>query len=145
MRKAESIARLFDFAANHPEGFTYLDAAKEPPEGLGWNRTRLIKIARSLRLFLGDDDTINLTCDSQGANMPWVYKLVGTWDGSRDWCTNRLDDAETRLITMIAVLAPIVRNTDGRSRDGKRARIMARQFQRAQEDLMEVDNGAPLF
>jgi hypothetical protein len=141
MRMAEKMGRLFDYAASQPEGFTYRDVETE----LGWQRPEFIKVARRLRLLLGNDDNINLVCDSQGRHQPWRYRLVGNFDQSRDWSRNRVDDAEARMQTISAVLDSIVRATDGRGRDGRRARIMQRAVIRAREDLAEIDNGPPLF
>lgn len=141
MKKAEKIGRLFDYAVEHPDGFTYQDVQKE----LGWARGRFFQTARDLRLLLGNDDQINLVCDHQGQHKPWLYRLIGNFDGARDWGRNRVDDAESRLLTIGAVLNSIVKATDGRGRDGRRARIMHRAIQRAKEDLGEIDHGPPLF
>ncbi|HEY5985123.1 MAG TPA: hypothetical protein VIV12_01890 [Streptosporangiaceae bacterium] len=138
---SEKIGRLFDYAAAQPEGFTYQDVEKE----LGWRRSQFIKVARQLRLMLGNDDQINLVCDVEARNAPWRYRLVGNFDQAREWGRNRTDDAESRLTTISGVLASVVKATDGRSRDGRRARIMQRAITRAKEDLAEIDNGPPLF
>lgn len=135
---------LFAYADKHPAGFTYVDVARD----LGWDRRRLFDTARKLRLALGEDDTINLVCDppsGQQGGQPWLYRLVGTLDGADPWAGRRIDDAETRLKTIGAVCASVVRATDGRSRNGRRARALARWITRAQEDLAEIDNGVPLF
>ena len=140
MNVAEKMTRLFDYAVEHPDGFTYQDIERD----LGWQRPYFVKVVRQLRLLLGNDDEINLVCDSVDRNGPWVYKLVGNFEDTRAWGRNRTDDAETRLMTIGAVLASVIRNTDGRSRDGRRARIMQRAVQRAREDLAEIDNGPAL-
>jgi hypothetical protein len=126
---------LFDLAASRPDGFTY----KDVNEVLGWDRPYFIKVARYLRLAFAEDK-INLVCNPQGKNEPWLYELVGTLDDSRAWTTNRLLDAETRLHTVWSVAKSIVEGTDGRSREGRRARIIARACQRANEDLHDLDN-----
>lgn len=141
MRAAEKMGRLFDYAAEHPDGFTYRDVEND----LGWSKPYFIKVARQLRLMLGNDDTINLVCDVQGRWQPWIYRLVGNFDHSRGWCRNRTDDAESRLATIGSILASVLNATDGRSRDHRRAKIMQRAISRAREDLAEIDNGPPLF
>lgn len=141
MKIAEKMGRLFDYAASQPEGFTYKDVEKD----LGWHKPEFMRVSRQLRLLLGHDDQINLICDRQGRWQPWRYQLVGTMDQAREWGRNRIDDAEARMRTIAAVLDSIVRATDGRSRDGRRARIMQRAMTRAMEDLAEIDNGPALF
>jgi hypothetical protein len=141
MKTAEKIGRLYDYAVEHPEGFTYQDIEKE----LGWRRTEFFRVAQQLRRLLGNDDQINLICDPQGGGQPWKYQLVGNFDQAREWGRNRTDDAESRLTTIGAVLASVVQATDGRSRDGRRAKIMQRAITRAKEDLAEIDYGPPLF
>jgi hypothetical protein len=114
MRAAEKMGRLFDYAVEHSDGFTYQDVEKD----LGWSRAYFIKVARQLRLLLGHDDEINLVCDVQGRREPWLYKLVGNFEQSRDWSRIRTDDAESRLTTIGGVLSSVIRSSDGRSRDG---------------------------
>jgi hypothetical protein len=138
---AEKIGQLFDYAAGRPEGFTYQDVEKD----LGWRKPEFTKVHRKLRLLLGGDDQINLVCDAQGRNEPWLYRLVGNIEGARAWVGNRLRDSETRILTIRAICASLVRATDGRSADGRRARIMQRGLTRILEDLAELDHGSPLF
>jgi hypothetical protein len=98
-----------------------------------------------LRLLLGNDDQINLVCDPQGTGQPWLYRLIGDVDGARSWVANRLRDSETRIGTIRAICSSLVSATDGRSADGRRARIMDKGLTRILEDLAELDHGSPLF
>jgi len=141
MRGAEKVGRLFDYAADKPEGFTYRDVEKE----LGWDRKMFFATARKLRVLLGNDDRINLVCDPQGTRQPWLYRLSGDVDGARGWVANRLGDAETRIGTMQSVCATLERATDGRTSDGRRARVMNKGLTRIIEDLAELTHGSPLF
>jgi hypothetical protein len=141
MRSAEKIGRLFDYATSKPEGFTYRDVEKD----LGWKRPEFTKVHRMLRVLLGNDDQINLVCDPQGRNEPWRYRLIGDVDGARPWVGNRLRDSETRIGTVQAVCTSLVKATDGRTADGRRARIMNKGLGRILEDLAELDHGTPLF
>lgn len=141
MKSAEKIGRLFDYAASKPEGFTYQDVEKE----LGWKRPEFTKVHRMLRLMLGNDDQINLVCDPQGSNEPWLYRLIGDVDGAREWIGNRLRDSESRIGTIRSVCMSLVKATDGRTSDGRRARIMDKGLGRILEDLAELDHGSPLF
>jgi hypothetical protein len=142
MRASEGIGRLFDYAVEHPGGFTYRDIKDD----LGWQRSYFFKISRKLRLMLGNDDQLNLVCETQGMNQPWLYRLVGNVDGARNWVGSRLRDAETRITTIRAVCASLVTATDGRTADGRRSRIMNKGLTRILEDLAELDHGgSPLF
>ncbi len=141
MRLGEKISRLFDFAVEHEDGFTYQDVQEE----LGWKRAEFFKVANRMRLMLGNDDTINLVCEPQGPSEPWRYKLIGNLRDAGRWNGNRLQDCESRILTIHAVLASIVQAVDGRTSEGKRARVMHRMLGRLIEDLAELDHGPPLF
>jgi phosphoribosylformylglycinamidine (FGAM) synthase-like amidotransferase family enzyme len=110
---------LYDYAVARPGGFTYADVYKD----LQWERSRLIRTARQVRLLF-HDDTVNLICDPQGFRQPWLYRLVGNYDDARPWSANRAGDLEARLITMLAVAETTVHTTDGRTALGKRARLI---------------------
>lgn len=131
----DGVTQLFDYASERPAGFTYRDIRRD----LKWDRSHFFRTARALRLTLGDADDISLVCDRQGARQPWRYRLVGEFSQASDWVRNRTDDAESRMLTIESVLASVLRNTDGRSRDGRRARIMYRAIQRAREDLADLE------
>jgi hypothetical protein len=90
-----------------------------------------------LRIFLGDFDSMNFPCepDPDDLNGPWLYRLAGTLDDVRLWATNRVGDAETRLRTIQAMLTSIVRATDGRTTEGRRARVMETALRHLVEDL----------
>lgn len=133
MKPAEKVSLLFDFAATKPEGFTYLDV----DEKLGWSRDFFVRVARDLRLMF-KGDTITLTCEPGGHGLPWIYKLVGNYDGARPWATNRIGDMESRLETVHAVAETLVNATDGRSQDGRKARKVQRTIGRLIEDLADI-------
>jgi len=141
MKTSEKIGRLFDYAASKRDGFTYQDVAID----LEWDRGEFFAVARKLRIMLGNDDTINLVCEPQGQSQPWRYQLVGTVDDARGWVTNRMTDCETRVVTILAICATLVSATDGRTAQGRRARIMNKGLARIVEDLAELDHGTPLF
>jgi hypothetical protein len=136
--EAEKIGLLFDYAAARPDGFTYQDVERD----LGWPKPEFTKVHRKLRLLLGGDDQINLVCDPQGRNEPWRYRLVGNVEGARPWVGNRLRDSESRISTIQAICASLVRATDRRTTDGRRARIMNRGLGRILEDLADLDHGS---
>ena len=95
---------------------------------------------RDLRRFLGDSDEMNLTCDQQGAGQRWLYRLVTKMEEHSGWIGIRMNDTESRLVTILAILASAVRSTDGRTIEGKRARVMFKQISRLMEDLRELED-----
>ena len=131
---------LSDYALANLDGFTNVDAM----DALGWSLPTFNQTLRRLRLYLGHFDDINLTCDPPGDGGKWIYRLVGTLEEMRPWSVNRLHDTETRLRTQEAMMAPIVRATDGRTTDGKVARVTEKALRRLVEDIDEIRlNGAP--
>lgn len=125
---------LFDLLAASPEGLTMGDIAL----GLGCGRRLADKAVHDLRIVLGDSDTINVPSDPQGRGEPWLYFLKGDIDGNRRWITNRLGDTESRLRTMRALAASLVSGSDGRTVDGRRARLIERALRRLIEDLDDL-------
>jgi len=122
---------LFLLAVAEPNGITVDDMMQH----LGCNHRDVNQAIRDLRAFLGDTDDLNFPCDPQGQGERWLYRLVGNYDDVRAWAANRVGDAESRLRTMQAMLASIVRATDGRTVAGRRARIMETALRHLVEDL----------
>ena len=143
MRRVEKVNELWDFAVAHPDGFTWADCADK----FSWaaRRTEFFRIVRALRLTLGNGDSINLTCEPNGPKQLWLYRLSGTYDAARPWTANRLGDMECRLETIAGVSKSLVAATDGRSADGRKARLIAKTVGRLTEDLQEMAHGTPLF
>lgn len=110
---------LYDFAVSRPDGFT----APEARAKFAWDARTFRDALRTLRLTFADD-SINLVCDPQGDSQPWLYRLVGTYDEASGWSANALQHAEARLETIEAVAQSVVGATDGRTTDGKRARLI---------------------
>lgn len=134
--KTDDLAEaLYDYAVSKPDGFTNVDFMAEH----GVSLPDFNKAANKLRSILADD-TITLICDPAEAKSPWTYRLVGKVDEGSPWVTNRLRDAESRFATMGAVAASLVNATDGRSADGRRARLMLKALTRLKEDLDEVSS-----
>jgi len=133
-KKAERLSALFDLLAAAPDVLYVNDIADK----LGVTISYTNQLIRELRLMFGDDDTVNLVCEPKGHQHRWGYRLEGTLEGITFWEANRIGDAESRLVTMNAVLSSIVRNIDADSVDGKKARIMQRYIRRALEDLAEL-------
>lgn len=135
--REERAGLLYDFAVAHPAGFTNTEAMDE----FGWSLRRFNEAVQTLRDILGNDDTISFVCSPQGQNEDWRYQLVGTYGDMRPWTTNRLIDAERRVITIGNVTGPIVRNSDGRTVEGKKARMINNfaHYMKAQFELLEID------
>lgn len=125
--------KLFDFAIAHPEGFTNADFMS----AYGVALPDFNKATNKLRKILADD-TITLVCDPSGLREKWTYRLVGTVEDGSPWVQNRLRDAESRFVTMASVASALVNSTDGRTADGRRARLIDKALRRLMEDLKEV-------
>lgn len=137
MNQARILRRdaLYDLLVANPTGITVDDMM----DLLDVSYETARKTIRDLRRFLGDDDEINVPCTPNGMNERWLYTLEATLENSQEWISNRLGDAESRLETMAAMTASLVRSTDGRSIEGKKARILDRAFRRAAEDLADLN------
>ncbi len=131
LQREEDAGTLFDFCVEHPEGWVI----REAQDALDWSFRRVREAIRALRLILGDDDSLNLTCDPQGSGEQWLYQLVGNLEMGGPWVTNRLQDTEARLETIDAFTRSMVKGTDGRSVEGRKARLIERSVRHLLEDL----------
>lgn len=132
--------QLFDFAVINPEGFTNEDAMT----ALGWGLSTFNKATRTLRLILADD-SITLVCDPVGENERWRYRLVGTYEDSRGWSSNRIRDMEARIETIRAVALSIVTATDGRTSSGRKARLIVAVLGALREQLFAMSDQGHLW
>jgi len=131
----ERAGLLFDYAVVHPDGFTNEQAVHD----LGWTDISVFnEAARALRLILADD-TITLVCDPMGQHERWLYRLVGAYTDARAWSSNRLRDMEARLETVHAVASTMVRVTDGRTFDGKKAKLIMAVVGSLREQLIAMN------
>lgn len=126
---------LFDLAVAHPDGFTVDDIKRQ----LSIPHKKANIAIRELRKFLGEFDDINLVCDPQGSGERWAYRLAGTLDDMRPWVVGRINDADSRLRTIQAMMSTVVRSTHGNSIEGRRARVIERALGRLVEDLDAID------
>lgn len=124
---------LYDYAVTRPEGFTYKDIDRE----FRWDRHRFLGVVRRLRSILGAED-ITLTCTPGRSREPWVYQLVGTYDAARPWATNRVGDLESRLQTIHHVAQSLTNGSDGRTLEGKKARLIERTVRHLVENLADL-------
>lgn len=130
--------RLFDFAADKPDGFVVQDVLDD----LEFTRAQFYKAVRALRLILADD-SINLICDQQGFGAPHTYRLVGTFEKAGPWVRQRMRGIESQLESVLAATSSIVNASDGRTLDGKKARLVNRHVGRLIEDLGDLDGQLP--
>lgn len=136
MKRDDYAGLLFDYAVKTPE-WTVDDATA----ALGWTHPALNMAIRRLRLTLGEADDINLVCTPQGKGERWVYSLTGNVEMAKPWVDNRLRDMEARLETMAGVAKSLVAATDGRSAEGRRARLIERAVRHLLEDLGALATG----
>lgn len=125
---------LWDQLVANPGGITVDEMMDEQ----GWTHKQANDAIRDLRAYLGLFDDVNLPCDPQGSGERWKYRLVGTLDDVRGWTLNRINDADTRVRTMQAMTASIVKATSGRTVEGRRVRLMNKALTRLVEDLDEL-------
>lgn len=130
---ADLTEALFDFAVANPDGFTNADFMAEYDIALPDFNKGVNKLRRILA-----DDTITLVCDPSAVREKWIYRLVGTVEDGSPWVQNRLRDAESRFVTMSAVASTLVKSTDGRTGEGRRARLIDKSMRRLLEDLQEI-------
>jgi len=121
---------------------------------MGWSRSQVIKYVQVLRdVLAAQADTISVTCDPDPLDPlgPWIYTLRGGGgivDPERSrWLINRLGDAERRLVTIRHVVDIAAKNLDGRTIEGKKARIYALHLKRAEEEvaMLNEDGQGQLF
>lgn len=132
--RAELVDALFDHATRH-DGFT----ASEARQALGISQRQFEQAVQDIRrIFSSDKET--LVADRQGWGEPWTYRLVDSYEQAEGWASDQLRHVETRISTLIHVLATIVNATDGRTRDGKKAREFHHTLKYLVERLEIVDD-----
>lgn len=129
----EKAGVLFDYAVDHRDGFTYEQVATV----LGWDYATFMDVVRRLRLILGDEEH-TLLCTPQGSGERWLYRLTDDPDVHLIWSRFRLRTVETSLETAEHAAQSITNATDGRTVDGRKARIILRSVHRLREDLAEI-------
>lgn len=132
---------LFDLLAESDHTYVTIGDAT------GWTRGQIIKAVQVLRdILAANGDVISVVSDPQGSREPWLYGLRAgiqiTSAEESQWITNRFGDAERRLTTIKHVLEVAVQSLDGRSTEGKKARIYHMHLKRAEEEIaLLTDNG----
>jgi hypothetical protein len=134
--------RIFDELVAHPDGCTIYEMAEAIDMPLATAR----RAVHDARMILAQNDTLFILAEPQGPRAPWLYKLV---DGktiidveNSGWVPNRIGDAQTRVQLIHAAMRVAERATDGRTTNGRKARVIARTLGRLVEDLEEIDLGS---
>lgn len=129
---------LFDYLAGpgNPKGVRL----REIMDHFKWNRSRATEAIRSLRLILGDGDTINLVADPTEYREQWIYRLVGNYDDARWYIGNRIGDLEARLETQAGIAQSLETATDGRTVEGRKARMIRSTLSHLVEQLVLLDS-----
>lgn len=131
---------LFDFAVAHPQGFTRSEFRTDFPV----TSREFDSLVRELRRILGDDDNIYLVCSTQGRG-EWRYQLIGNFDGSREWGVWMLAHSEARIETQQWLYRALVKALDGRTIEGRKAKMMERAMRHLHEELVAIDEDGRLF
>jgi len=115
----------------------------------GWSYSQFLKAVQSLRdILAANGDVISVVAEPQGGREPWLYalragKTIINAEDSR-WVINRLGDAQRRVTTILHVLQVAKETLDGRTIEGKKARIYHLHITRAQEEIaMLADDEMP--
>src|SRR5262245_17849949 len=143
-RELNRAEELYDMLADAPDGML----SSEIEATAGWTLNERLKAAQTLRDWLAmEDDTITLTCDPDPYIPlgPWRYRLIGG-NGVIDpeqsrWMINRLGDMERRLATIKHVIDVAAKTLDGRSIEGRKARIYRMHIGRAEEEIAMLNDG----
>lgn len=141
--RAERISELYEML-HIPDVYM---TAEEVCDETGWSRAQFSQTVRDLRHALGaGDGTQTLLSEPDGFRQPWLYSIrdgavVVNGEESR-WLPSRARYIETALMTAVAVVKPGVRDTDGRSAEGKILRRLLKDLNRSLEDVAEVNDWA---
>lgn len=83
----------------------------------------------------GEFNVVCVPLSGVPATSRFRYALVSSQEAAEPWVRIRVNDATARITTLVNVLGPVVRATDGRSLDGRRARLIETGVRHIQENL----------
>lgn len=146
-------------ARNHARALRLLSLLMEDGElqsrhimgGTGWSQGQVYKAAQTLRDMITDmglGDVMTVTCDPFGQGQWWYALRRGAAVHNRSatkWVPNRIKDLRRRLKTIRSVCKAAVLATDGRTEDGRVARIILECLELAEQKIAELtddDNAA---
>lgn len=134
----DKAGQLFDFASGHARGFVF----KQVHDKFGWERYTFGRAVRRVRRILRSNSDGTLICTPQGMSEPWRYQLTGNWQEAAPWAHNRIGDVESRLETIEDVTVGVLQVTDGRSADGRKAKLVVKVIRRLREDISDIEQAA---
>lgn len=115
---------------------------------LGCHRTEFTKAIQTLRdILAASGDVISVVAEPHGPDQPWLYglragKQIINAEDSR-WIPNQFQHAERRIKTIVHVLDVASNSLDGRTLDGKKARIYRLHMNRALEEVQMLADDQP--
>jgi|SRR5882757_902302 len=145
------IVQLFDAFVKSPNGLDIHQIGDilnlDTFESNGSGRKRAFKVIRQLRLRLGtfngdpNDDLHGYTVPIKKINNKSVYFLTANREQGSEWQGIRADTVLSRLEVDLAHWQSMVSSTDGRTTNGKIARLYVKHFSRLIEDVQEIAAG----
>lgn len=123
--------QFYDLLVAEPDGLDKHQIASK----LGVPVRVVVPILRKLRLILGGGDSINIPWRSEGRRR--IYFLTGQIEQGQQWQAARISKKLADLEVDLAWWRSMVEATDGRTVDGKKARLALRHQQRLFEDMSE--------
>lgn len=114
---------------------------------MSWSYSQFMSAVQKLRdILAANGDIISVVAEPQAAREPWLYSLqagkVILDTEKSQWLPNRLQDTERRIKTIQHVLEVAVNSLDGRTTEGKKARIYHLHIKRAQEEVVMLDESS---
>jgi hypothetical protein len=146
-RRDAQVITLFDALVASPDGLTIFDIGDLFGIDANYDRTKINKIIRRLRLKLGEanadpDDRIHgYAVPVQWRGDKCFYVLTANREQSEKWRRVRLDTSISRIQIDLAHWQALAAITDGRTAEGKIARVYTRHFSRLLEDLTSIKEG----
>lgn len=124
---------VLDVLRQHPNGMTISALAI----AMGENERAVYRDIRWLRRR-GDLDNIPAT--PNGYMQPWLYRVTNDLETNSEWVANRIGDAESRFETMIGQAETLIRVTNGRTTNGRKARKIDRVLRYLMQELADIDS-----
>lgn len=123
---------LFDALADHPEGFTIheIGVLLEIP------RQTANTVIRTLRLTLGQGDSITVPYKIDGRQRR--YFLASQVEALRERSEIRQATYASNMDTEIAMWTAVKAQTNGRTIEGRKARLYLKYWTRLREDINEL-------
>lgn len=125
--------RLLQYAMAHRQGWTKQQAADDLGYSMSSINQALMHVRRNLAVT-----TLNITSERPPGWGPQVFSLVDTALDTNTWDVDRTKDLRGRITTAHAVAQSGVNASDGRSVDGRTARLIEKALRRLLEDVEDL-------